>query len=59
MVDYQAVMIKGLDQKTENNLAGYGLKDLLLAFGMIDNVAPILKIDQSIYDLQRKTHQQM
>lgn len=35
------------------------MKAFLDFYKMTDKLAPILKIEQSIYDLQRKTHQQM
>lgn len=55
-VDYQAVLIKPLDQDMENRLVSYSLKNMLEAMQLIDKTSPILKIDQSIYALQRDTH---
>lgn len=57
-VDYQAVLMKPLDQDTENRIVSYSLKNMLEALNLIDKAA-ILKIDQSIYDLQKQTHIQM
>lgn len=43
----------------ENKLVSYALKDMLQAMELIDKTSPILKIEQSIFALQRDTHLQM
>jgi hypothetical protein len=50
--------MKPLDQDTENRIVSYSLKNILEALNLVDKAA-ILKIDQSIYDLQKQTHIQM
>lgn len=45
--------------KDENNLINYQLASFLSFYGMMDTVAPIMKIEQSYELLQKKMHEQM